>query len=137
MKEYRFKRGGGGDPACYYKEVAMENDILKETQKIIDEIKTRLTVLTPREVSDFTCHLAANLATLGERLAEVERDYNLQWERTRTNTNTNGRADKVAKATAEYFAVRLYQAKLDATKELIKALKKRQQVLFEEKIGSM
>lgn len=113
-------------------EIIMINEILVETDKIIEEVKANLEKLTPHEVSDATIKLSANLATIGESLVKAEQAYFTEWERIRMAVDTDGRTNRKAKITVQYFTMRLYEVKYAAVKEIVMALKKRLTMLLDE-----
>jgi hypothetical protein len=112
----------------------MENRIFDVSSRegIIADIQANLETLSAREVSNYSVMLSALLARLGEQLAVAERAYYQRWEIIRLNVETDGRAERKAKATEEYYQRRLLDAQFKSTKELIMSLKKRLEVLMDE-----
>jgi hypothetical protein len=103
----------------------------KTRQDIIDEIERNNEILTPPVVAEFITMLAVLMANQSEKMATNTKLYYKKWVEIRETVETDGRAEKIAKSTDEYYNKNKGQIDFDCTVELINALKKRMSV-FEE-----
>ena len=104
-------------------------------EEIIADIKQNLATLTPDTVSKYSVMLSVHLASIGEQEAKADLAYHQEWERIRLAIDTDGGADKRAKATQEYYLKRLLEVQQKSTVQIIQALKKRLEVLRDESHG--
>ena len=110
----------------------MTTQTITDTRKLIELIETRLDTLTPHEVSDITVRLAICFGNLGQELAMAEAVFAKEWLNIKKGCATNAEADKRVRATDSYFNKKELEYTVRGLKELIQALKKRQQVLSDE-----
>ena len=105
---------------------------IQDAKKLVTFISDRLDELTPHEVSDITVRLAICFGNLGQELAVSEAIFAKKWLELKKECSTNAETDKRVRATEEYFQKKELEYTVRGIKELIQALKKRQQVLSDE-----
>lgn len=109
-----------------HKEVTDRDGILKD-------IREHLETLNGDIVSKYAVYLGAHLATESEDLPKAERAYYQKWLALRIHVKTNGEADNEAKATQEYYDMRVVSLRREGLVEVIQALKKRLKYFEDEK----
>lgn len=106
-------------------------------QEIFADIDTRLDQLTPREISDYTVMLASHLSTMATDMAKTEREYYRLWNANLLQAEgVKSKADNASKASLQYQRMVEVKTQFEATVEMIHALKKRLNVLYDEMHGN-
>lgn len=101
-------------------------------ESIIEDIRENLETYGPRECNTQAVKLAIYLQTIGTLEVNAEADYNREWSRIRASNSTDGATTKRAKNTPEYRIYRELETIRSTVAEIIKTLKKRQDVLLTE-----
>ncbi len=107
-------------------------ETFEEAQKLINLIGENLVTMTPHQVSDQTVRLSILYGSLGDELATAEAALAKEWLRLRPTCGTNSEAEKRTKGTEAFAEKKKLEYAVRGIKEIIQALKKRQQVLTDE-----
>jgi len=97
----------------------------KTREEIIEDIQTHNEILTPVIMSEYLTMLSVYLSSMAEDYANKSKLYYKKWVEIRETTETDGQAEKRAKATDEYYDKNLLDRQWKATIEMIQSLKKR------------
>lgn len=124
-------------PETFQAHGLLENEVgvLRRLNELQEDIIARLDTLTGDEVSKIAVKLSVLLGNISEILASKEQAYYIKWLAVRgemvaanpTEKVTDGRTEKRAKATVEYYERKKWEGMMKSVDELIKSLKKRRE----------
>jgi len=102
-------------------------EVKQELQPIIDRINDNIENMGAAELTMLTVKLCLYLPRMAEIYAHIESSYYAKWNEINYKNKpiTDGKTDKLAKATSEYMQKVYMDKSIKAINELIKSLKKR------------
>ncbi|KKN08030.1 hypothetical protein LCGC14_1060960 [marine sediment metagenome] len=109
-----------------------------DIDNILAFVQSKMRVLSPEQVSRYAADLAIHMATMSEEMANAGNEYYLKWEALRLvyADKTDGFVEKKSKATKQYYDKKRIEARFEAVKQVVQALKKRATILSEESRGN-
>jgi len=103
------------------------NDRHMTREEVIQDVEDRLDSMPPQELAEAAITLSGYLTRMTTEIAQATQAYYKKWCEIReyAHITTDGRAEKEAKATDEYYKKKKLTLDYDATREMVNAIKKK------------